>query len=120
MADDPKSGREEVEKPEQVCPKPWRATLDTDLEVFCCRTGIYPYEWGKGVINDVGSVMERLYDQGRAETVRELIAIPKSEYLDFGDFYGRRKKAEECWRTTNRILRRHGFRMYKKPPGTRY
>ena len=95
--------------------KRWKANLDTDIENFCWKESIYPSERGKGILNDIGSILGQIYDEKKAKTIGGLLSIPKSEFLEYGDFYGRRKKAEECWRTMNNILRRHRFRMYVKP-----
>lgn len=97
----------------------WRSTLDTDIDDFCKKEGIpmWDSEKGKGNLNEIGFILCELYDDKNIRTIKELIAMTKTEFLDGGKyytFYGERKKAEECWKTMNNILKRHGFRMYVK------
>lgn len=92
----------------------WKASLDTDLEEFCFKEGIYPCKKGNGMLNKIGGIIGQLYQENKARKINELMAIPKSEFLEYGDFYGKRKKAEDCWRTMNNVLKRHGYRMYVK------
>jgi len=95
--------------------KRWKANLDTDIEEFCRKENLYYWEKGNGILNDIGGILGQIYEGEKAQTMAQLISIPKSEFLEYGDFYGQRKKAEKCWRTMNNILKRHGLRMYVKP-----
>ena len=98
----------------------WKASLETDIEEFCYKERIYPWEKGKGMLNNIGGILAQIYDENKARTIKDLLSIPKHEFLEYGDFYGERRKAEKCWRTINNILKRHGFRMYIRPVVVHY
>ena len=97
--------------------KRWRASLETDLMEFCHKEGILSSEKSKRVLDDIGAILEELYETGKAKTIKDLMSIPKHQFLEYGEelFYGQRKRREECWQMMNKILRRHGFRMYIRP-----
>lgn len=96
----------------------WKAGLETDLADFCRKEGIpFVPDWprkGAGILNALGAVLEEAYYNHNVRTIKDLTALTKLEFLEYGGFYGERKKAEECWRVANNILKRHSFRMYVK------
>lgn len=94
--------------------KRWKADLETDLLEFCRKEGIYSGK-GKGIMNNLDLVMGNLYYERNARTIADLLAVPKHQFLDHDTFYGRRKRAGEAWKVMNKVLHKHGFKMYTRP-----
>ena len=97
--------------------EPWRASLETDLIEFCYRMDLLPYRHGRHIRNAVGYTMRRLYDKRKAATIRELLYLSKGEYLKHnphriksGD---RLAEDRSVWKVTNKLLKEHGFKMYR-------
>lgn len=97
----------------------WKADLDTDLREFCYKENLLPRKRGKGLLNNVGERFNEIYKSGKAKTLGDLIRIPKHEYLRSSRLtsvtYGNRKKRDLFWKTTNKVLNKHGMRIYVKP-----
>ena len=96
--------------------EPWRATLETDLMEFCYKERALPYKHGWPIRNAVGYTLMKLYDRGKAKTIRELLYLSKGEYLNYVvhkiKSSDRVAKGESVWNATNRVLKKHGFKMY--------
>ena len=108
------AGRLSGQGPRKLKVEPWRSTLETDLMEFCYREGILrqsgrPYQTG------AGSTIRRLYREGKAKTIRELLALSKGQYLSYLQHIsgvGRKPYGTKVWNATNRVLKKHGFKMY--------
>ena len=61
--------------------------------------------WYASDLPDVDSIEQMT----RRPSIR-LVSADGVQLASYGDFYGKRKKAEECWHLTNRILRKYGFK----------
>ena len=103
----------------------WEADLDTDLMELCLKEGI-PTEYSRRgrdrILYRLGYLLKRLYEGNGLSrkfiNIRELVSIPKMEFMTYLDDnvsrYYRKEDREEYWKLVNKILRRHGFRMYMK------
>jgi len=95
-----------------------KAGLETDLEEFGHKEELYPWQKGKGTLSYLSGIISNLQGDKKARMLKDLLSVSKAEFMEYGSeyagFYGN-KKAGDCWKEINRILKRHGFRMYIRP-----